>query len=148
MEIILTQDVDKIGKTGSVMKVKDGFARNFLFPRNLAIPATPANLKRIEQEAKMVANLRQQQKEKAETLCERLNGISITVPAVTHDEEKLYGSVSSADIIEALNQEGISEFTKEAVVLDEPIKSIGVYDVTIRLHPEVSAKIKVWVVKK
>ncbi len=148
MEIILIQDVDKIGDRGSVLKVKDGFARNFLFPRNLAMPATPANLKRIEEEAKKVADVRQQQKEKAETLRDHLNRISITIPVAIHDEEKLYGSVSNTDIIEALKQEGISNLTSEAVILDEPIKSIGVYDVTIRLHPEVSAKIKVWVVKK
>ena len=148
MEIILTQDVDKFGKTGSVIKVRDGFARNFLFPRHLAIPATPANLKRIEEEAKRITNLRQQVKEKALSLSNRLNGISITIPVTTHDEDRLYGSIGASDIIEALNQEGISEFSSQAVSLPEPIKSIGVYDVTIRLHPEVSTQIKLWVVKK
>lgn len=148
MEIILTQDVDKLGKIGSVIKVKDGFARNFLFPQHLAMPATPANLKKIEQEAKRTADLHQREKEKAESLRNRLNAMSITIPVIAHDEDKLYGSISTSDIIEALNQEGISELTDDAVTLDEPIKSIGVYDVAIRLHPEVSAKIKVWVVKK
>ena len=74
--------------------------------------------------------------------------MSITIPVATCDEDKLYGSISASDIIEALNQEGISEFTKEAVVLDETIKSVGVYEIGIKLHPEVSAKIKVWVVKR
>jgi large subunit ribosomal protein L9 len=148
MEVILIQDVDKFGKTGSVIKVKDGFARNFLLPRNLAIPATPAGLKRIEQEGRRVIQLQEREKEKALNLSNRLNGISVTISVATHDEEKLYGSISAADIIEALNQEGISEVTSEAVILDEPIKSIGVYDIIIRLYPEVSAKIKVWVVKK
>ena len=148
MEIILIKDVDKIGRMGSVLKVKDGFARNFLFPRHLAMPATTANLKRIEQEAKKIADLQQREKEKALDLSSRLSGTSITIPVIAHDEDKLYGSVSAADIIEALNQEGVAEFSSEAIILNEPIKSIGVYEVMIKLHPEVSAKIKVWVVKK
>ena len=148
MEIILTQDVDKFGKMGSVLKVKEGFARNFLLPRNLAIPATPANLKKIEQEAQRIASLKQREKEEVLNLSNRLNEVSITIPVAAHDEDKLYGSISAADIIEALKQEGISNIAEEAVILDEPIKSIGVYEVGIKLHAEVSAKIKVWVVKK
>ena len=148
MEVILTKDVDKFGKTGSVVKVKRGFARNFLFPNKLAIPATPTNLKKIEQEKERISNLRQREKEKAIDLSSRLNGLSVTIPVATHDDEELYGSIGAYEIIEALNQEGITEVTREAVILAEPIKSIGVYDVMIKLHPEVSAKIKVWVVKK
>ncbi len=148
MEVILVQDLDKLGKKGSVVKVKDGFARNFLLPRNLAIPATPVNLKKIEQESERIASLRQREKEKIESLRNRLDGMSITIPVTVHDEEKLYGSISATNIIEVLNQEGFPGIAREAVMLEEPIKSIGVYDVVIRLHPEVSAKIKVWVVKK
>jgi large subunit ribosomal protein L9 len=148
MEVILVQDLDKLGKTGSVIKVKRGFARNFLFPRNLAIPATPINLQKIEQEAKRINNQHQHQKDKAESLCSRLNGISVTIPVTVHDEDELYGSIGPADIAKVLNQENIAEIDREAVILDEPIKSIGVYDVMIKLHPEVFAKIKVWVVKK
>jgi large subunit ribosomal protein L9 len=148
MEVILTQDMHKLGKAGSVVKVKSGFARNFLLPRNLAVAATPGNLKKIEQAAKRLAGMRQREKEKAEGLAERLKGISITLPAATHDEDKLHGSITAADIVEALRQEGITEVAKEAVILDEPIKSLGVYNMNIRLHPEVFAEIKVWVVKK
>jgi large subunit ribosomal protein L9 len=148
MEVILNIDIDKIGRAGNVIKVKDGFARNFLFPRHMALPATSANLKKIEHEAQRIADQRQREKEKALNLSKRLNGMSITIPVAAYDEDKLYGSVSSLEIIEALKQENISELTKEAVVLDEPIKTIGVFDVMVRLHPEVSAKIKVWVVKK
>ena len=148
MEVILIQDVGKIGKTGSVIKVKRGFARNFLFPRNLAIPATSVNIKKIEQEAKRVINLRQREKDEALNLSNRLKGISITIPVAIHDEDKLYGSISAVDIIESIKQEGITEVEKEAVILDSPIKTTGVYDVTIMLHPEVSAKIKVWVVQR
>ena len=147
MEVILIQDVDKVGKANSVIRVKDGFARNFLFPRNLAIVATPANLKRIEQRQERATSLLQREKEKAINLSNRLNGMSITIPVSTHDAE-LYGSITASSIIEALNEEGVSEVTKDAVILDESIKSTGVYDVMIKLHPEVSAKIRIWVVKK
>lgn len=149
MEVILIQDLDKFGKTGSVIKVKRGFARNFLFPRNLAIPATPNNIKKIEQESKRIVNLQQRQKEKAEKVSMRLGGISVTIPVSTHDEDKLYGSIGPEDIIQVLNQDGVVEVDDvKQVILDEPIKSTGVYDVTVKLHPEVSAKMKVWVVKK
>ena len=148
MEVILIKDSDNLGAAGSVVKVKDGFARNFLLPRKLAIPATPANLKKIEDEKKRAVSLKQRQKEKALQLSQRLSGMSITIPAATYEEDKLYGSIGAANISEALNQEGISEIAKEAVVLDEPIKSTGVYEVELRLHPEVSAKLKVWVVNK
>jgi len=148
MRVILIQDVDKFGKAGSIIEAKPGFARNFLFPRNLAVPATTANLKGVQQEAKQTANLKQHQREEALNLSNRLNSTSITIAVATHDEDKLYGGISENDIIEALNQEGISEVSKEAVILDKPIKSTGVYDVMVRLHPEVSTKVKVWVVKK
>ena len=148
MEVILVQDVGKFGKSGSVIKVKDGFARNFLFPRNLAVPATPGNLKKVEQEKKRIENLRQQEKERAENLAKRISGASITIAAQTHNEDKLYGSISSSEILSALKEEGITEIASDAVILEEPIKTTGVYEVEIRLYPEITAKIKVWVVKK
>jgi large subunit ribosomal protein L9 len=147
MEVILIKDVDKLGKSGSVVKVKDGFARNFLFPRVLAILANPANLKKIQQDKEREDKVRQQENEKSKILSDRLNEMSITISVATHDEDKLYGSISASDIIKALNQEGISGVAEQAVILDEPIKSVGVYDVVIRLRPEISARIKVWVVK-
>ena len=148
MEVILVQDVGKFGKSGSVIKVKDGFARNFLFPRNLAVPATPGNLKKVEQEKKRIENLRQQEKEWAENLAKRLSGLSITIPAQVHNEDKLYGSIGSSEIVSALKEEGITEVERDAVILDESIKSTGVYDVKIRLHQEVIVTIKVWIVKR
>jgi len=148
VEVILVQDVGKFGKSGSVIKVKDGFARNFLFPRNLAVPATPGNLKKVEQEKKRIENLRQQEKEWAENLAKRLSGLSITIPAQVHNEDKLYGSIGSSEIVSALKEEGITEVERDAVILDESIKSTGVYDVKIRLHQEVIVTIKVWIVKR
>ncbi|MFH1678803.1 MAG: 50S ribosomal protein L9 [Candidatus Omnitrophota bacterium] len=148
MEVILKQDNTKFGKTGTVVKVKDGFARNFLFPRNLAIAATPANIKRVEQERQRVQSHRLHEKEQALSLSKRLSEVSITIPVQTHDEGQLYGGINASEITDALKEEGFSEIDKNAVVLDEPIKSIGVYEVTVKLHSEVNAKIKVWVVKK
>ncbi len=148
MEVILTQNLEKLGKTGDVIRVKDGFARNFLLPRGMALLATPVNLRKVKLESEKIAQLRQREKEKAQALSERLNGMSVTIPVAIHDGDKLYGSIGAIDIIDALKQEGFSELTKDMIVLSEPIKSIGVFDVTIRLHSDISTKIKVWVVKK
>lgn len=148
MEVILIRDVDRLGKIGEVRKVKEGFARNYLFLRNLAIPATALNLKRIEQEKRKIGNLHLREKEQALNLSNRLNGKSITILVHTHDEGKLYGSVTVSQIVNALKEDGICAVPQEAVVLDEAIKSTGVYNITIQLHPEVTTQIKVWVVKK
>ena len=148
MKVILIKDVNEIGKTGSVIKVKDGFARNFLFPRKLAMLATAVNLKVVEQEKEKAIKLKALEKEKKLALGNRLNGVSVTIPVAVHDEDKLYAAISASDIIEALKQEGISEIDKQAVVLSSPIKSLGVYDIAVNLDQEVSAKIKVWIVKK
>ncbi|MFH1338972.1 MAG: 50S ribosomal protein L9 [Candidatus Omnitrophota bacterium] len=148
MKVILVQDAGKFGKSGSVIKVKDGFARNFLFPRNLAVPATPGNLKKVEQERKRIESMRQQEKELAENLAKRLSGMPITIAAEIHNEDQLYGSIGPSELLSALKEEGITELAGDAVILEEPIKATGVYEVKIKLHPEVTAKIKVWVVKK
>ncbi len=146
MEVILTKDVDKIGKAGSVLKVKDGFARNLLFPRKLAVPVTAANLKRIEQEKEKLSHLAEEKKQEALALKERLEKLSLTISASAQNEQNLYGSVTSQDISAGLKEEGI-EIDKNLIILDEPIKSLGVYEVSVKLHPEVQTKIKVWVVK-
>lgn len=147
MDVILTQDVNKIGKLGSVVKVKDGFARNFLIPNNLAILATAGNLKKIEQEKQKKNIQLQKAKKDAERLKERLANISLTLPALIQEDEKLYGSITSQDIVAALKEENF-DIDKNAIILDEPIKSLGIFEVPIKLHPEISTKIKVWVVKK
>lgn len=147
MEIILNQDVDRIGKAGAIVKVKDGFARNFLIPNSLAVPLTPANLKKIEQEKQRKALELTKHKKDAEELKEKISALSLTMPVLTHDEEKLYASITAQDISAALKEEGL-DIDKNCIVLDEPLKSLGIYEVPINLHPEVSLKVKVWVVKK
>jgi len=147
MEVILKKDVEKIGKAGTVVKVKEGFARNFLFPRNLAQPATSATLKKLEQDELVSSAQSAKTKEESEKLKERLDSLSLTISALTQGEEKLYGSIHANEISEALKEEGFS-IDKNLIVPVEPIKSLGIYEIPIKLHPEVIAKLKLWVVKK
>jgi len=147
MEVILKQDVDKIGKSGSVVKVKDGFARNYLIARGLAIPLTTSSLKQLEQEKLKKIASQEKFKKESEVIKEKLSGISLTIAALTQDDEKLYGSITNHDIAQALKDEGM-DIDKNIIFLEEPIKALGIYEVAIKLHPEVEAKVKVWIVKK
>jgi large subunit ribosomal protein L9 len=147
MEVILIQDVNGIGKMGAVVKVKDGFARNFLFLKNLAVISTAGNLKTLEL-ARQKKNLQMEKiKKGAEKVRDRLQNLSLTIPVLTQDKEKLYGSISAADLQNALKEENI-DIDKNDILLEEPIKALGIYEVPVNLHPEISAKIKVWIVKK
>jgi len=147
MEVILNKDVEKIGKAGSVVKVKEGFARNFLFPHNLAKLATAGSLKKLEQEKQVRSAQSAKAKEELLVVKNRLAELSLTISALAGDEEKLYGSISAHDISEALKDEGFS-IDKNIIDLAEPIKSLGIYEIQIKLHPEITAKLKLWVVKK
>ena len=147
MEVILTKDVEKIGKVGSVVKVKDGFAHNFLFPKSLAIPVTPGNLKKIEQEKQKIAAESEKIKQEALGLKERLDNLSLTIPALAQDDKALFGSITALDISSAIKNEGL-ELDKGLIQLTEPIKELGIYEIPVKLHPEVSSKLKVWIVKK
>ncbi|MFH0826816.1 MAG: 50S ribosomal protein L9 [Candidatus Omnitrophota bacterium] len=147
MEVILNQDVDKLGKAGSVIKVKDGFARNFLIPNGLALPLTPGNLKKLEQEKERKKAQLEKVKQESLELKVKLDGVSLTIPALVQEEDKLYGSITSQDVSQALEEEGFT-IDKNTIVLDEAIKTLGIYEIPVRLHPEVNATIKVWIVKK
>jgi len=147
MEVILHQDIERIGKTGQIVKVKDGFARNFLIPNGLALPLTPANLKKLEQEKQIKTLQLEKAKREAEGLKEKLAHLSLTIPVLTHDEDRLYASITAQDLAVALKEEGF-DIDKNSILLEEPIKSLGIYEVLVNLHPEIPAKIKVWVVKK
>lgn len=147
MEVILNKDVSKIGKAGMVVQVKEGFARNFLFPHNLAKPATASSLKKLEQEQSTRSAQSAKIKEESELIKQRLSALSLTLPALTQGEEKLYGSIHAHEIAEALAAEGFA-IDKNCIELAEPIKSLGIYEIPVKLHPEVIAKVKLWVVKK
>jgi|YelNatPaOPRAMG01_1025707.scaffolds.fasta_scaffold11865_2 large subunit ribosomal protein L9 len=147
MKVILLKDIEKLGKTYDVVEVKDGFARNYLIPQKKAIPLTDKNLKYIEEQKKKILREKETEKKKACELAKKLEGKSINVLMKVHDNDQLYGSVTAQKISEALEQEGF-KIDKKCIILDEPIKSLGVFDCLIRLHPEVETKIKVWVVKE
>jgi large subunit ribosomal protein L9 len=147
MEIILSEDVAKLGRIGDVVKVKDGYARNYLIPRKLAMMATRDNLKKIAaQKARSLQELEKVKKE-AQDLAEKLNKISCTVTVEVNDLDKLYGSVTDAEISRALELEGFT-IDKKKIILEKPIEELGIFEVGIQIHSEVTAKIRVWVAKK
>lgn len=147
MEVILNKDVEKIGKAGSIVQVKEGFARNFLFPRDLAKPATSGSLKILEQEKQIKFAQSAKLREESTELQKRLNSLSLTISALTQGEDKLYGRVSAQDISEALKNEGFS-IDKNNIDLVEPIKSLGIYEIPVKLYLDVIATVKLCVVKK
>lgn len=147
MEVILKQDVDRLGRTGAIVKVKNGYARNFLIPCGLAIPVTARNLKLLEEEKQRRAQQLESVRREAEELKLRLEKFSLTIPAQAYEQDKLYGSISQQDIADALKEEGF-DIDKNSVILGEPIKSLGIYEVNIKLYQDIFTKIKVWVVKK
>lgn len=147
MKVILIQDVDKLGKSGQSVKVKDGFARNFLIPNGLAVLANPANLKKLEQEKQKRISQLEKIKKESEELKNRLANLSLTLPVLTQSEDGLYAKVTSLDISRALKEEGF-EVDKKSIIMDKPIDSLGIYEIPIQLHPQVSTEIKVWIVKK
>jgi len=147
MEVILNKEVQDVGKAGSVVKVKDGFALNYLIPKGLAVVSTSANRKKLELQNLRNAQTLEKRKQEALLLKEKINGVSLTIPVLSHDQDKLYGNVSAQDIARSLKDEGY-EIDKNIIDLDEPLKALGIYEVPLKLHPEVTAMIKIWIVKK
>ena len=147
MEVILSQDVEKLGKVGQVVEVKDGYARNFLIPQRKAYLATAANLKKIEQERTRKAALEEQVKKETQALAEKLSKVSCTIAVEVNDLDKLYGSVTEADIAKVLEAEGHS-VDKKSIILEKPIEELGIFEVPIKLPHDVTAKVRLWVTKK
>jgi large subunit ribosomal protein L9 len=147
MKIILKKDHPNLGNIGDVLSVKNGFARNFLIPQGIAVLATPKNVRILEEEQKMSARRGHKDKRQAELVAQELEKISITATVAVGDEDRVFGSVTSQTIAELLLKKGY-EIDKRKIILDEPIKALGVYTVPIKLHSEIEAKIRVWVVKE
>ena len=147
MNVILCQNVESLGKVGQVLKVKDGYARNFLFPRKIAIAATDGNIKRIEQHKARELALDAKRKQEAEQYAEKLSKVSCTLAVEVNDLEKLYGAVTETDIAQALAQEG-QPVDRKTVVIPRPIEELGIFEIGVKLHPEVTAKVRLWVTKK
>jgi large subunit ribosomal protein L9 len=147
MEVILRHAVENLGKPGEVVKVKNGYARNYLLPRNLAYEATPGNLKRIQQERDRLEAAENQRRGAASEVATKLEQVSLTFSARVGEEGKLFGSVTAADIAQQLEQQGF-HIEKRQIDLHEPIKTLGVYRVPVRLHADVKPEIRVWVIKQ
>jgi large subunit ribosomal protein L9 len=147
MNIILVENVEKLGQVGDVVKVKSGYARNYLLPRQLGIPATDGNLKRIEREKVKRLAIYEAERKVAQEKADLLSKISITIAAEVNDQEKLYGAISEAEILHALEAEG-QKIDKKSLVLDKPVDDLGVFEIGVKLHPQVIAKIRLWVTKK
>lgn len=147
MEIILRADVQHLGKVGEVVKVKDGYARNYLLPKGLAYPATEANKKRITYEGERLAKQQAAEKSAAETEATRLAEVHLTFAAKVGEEDKLYGSVTASDIQRKLEEMGI-HVDKRKIDLPEPIRELGDFNVGIKIHPEVRPEVRVTVVKE
>ena len=147
MKVILREDVAELGSAGQTIEVKSGYGRNFLFPRNLAIPATKANLKSIDEIGKQTAIREKKRRRGAEIIKDRIEKVSVSAEVQVGEEDKVFGSVTSADISTLLEKEGIL-IDKRAIELKEPIKALGVYTIPVRVDKDMTADLKVWVIKK
>ncbi len=147
MEVILTQDVAGIGKSGAVVKVKDGFARNYLLLKNLAMPVTAGNIKSLEQDRLRRSLKEEKAKKEAEELKSKIAALSLTITVLTQEKDKLYANIGAQEIQNALSEEGFN-LDKKTILLEEPIKALGIYQVPLKFHPEVTGEVKVWIVKK
>ncbi len=147
MEVILREHVDNLGKRGEIVKVADGYARNYLLPRKLALPATEGNRKHVERERKIMETREAEEKAGAEAISTRLAAVDISIARRVGDTEQLYGSVTAADIVEFLKAKGF-EVDRRKLILPEPLKALGEFDVPLKLHREVTVPLKVKVVKE
>lgn len=146
VKVLLQSDVDNLGVGGEVVRVRAGYARNFLLPRGLALPATAGNLSRVEELKKAALSRKKQEREVAEQLAQKLGALSISVARAVGEEGKMYGSVTAKDVADAAARAGI-EVDRRRITLGDPIKQLGTFQVTVKLHPEVTATLKVEVVK-
>ena len=145
MKVILTQDMDSLGLAGEIVEVARGYARNYLIPKKVALEATEDNIKRTETQRKNIEVKRIKLKEDAQKIKERLAEVTISIAQKVGEEDKLYGSVTTMNIADELEKQGIT-IDRRKIILDKPIKSLGEFSVPIKLHPQVTASIKVTVV--
>ena len=149
IKVILRQDVAELGASGDVVTVKPGYARNFLLPRGLAYEATDSNIRQLEDEKRRAEAKSKRDYLEARRRASQLEPVSLTFHANAGEEGKLFGSITSGDIADRLKEQGLDfEVDKRDIELDEPIKSLGVYSVAVRLHTDVKPEIKLWVIKQ
>jgi large subunit ribosomal protein L9 len=147
MQVILRDDMDNLGKSGEVVNVKPGYARNYLLPRGLAVKATASDVARVEHDKRVIAARTAKLAKEAQAEADKLSQVSVSIARAVGEEDKLYGSVTSRDIAEALREQGVVVDSKK-IHLDEPIKALGMVEIPVKLGRGVTANIKVWVVKE
>jgi len=147
MQLILKEDLDNLGKSGDIVNVKPGYGRNFLLPRGLAVLATADDVSRVAHEKRVIAARTAKMAKESQAEADRLSQVTVSIARAVGDEDKLFGSVTSRDISEALAEQKVTIDAKK-IQLDEPIKALGMTEVPVKLGRGVTAKIKVWVVKK
>ena len=147
MKIILTKDHESLGEAGDIVKVKDGYARNYLIPRSLGLVASKSNTKIYEESKKQKSALKNREKEKAETLATEISKVSLTASVQVGEDEKVFGAITSQDIASLLSEKGFT-VDKRDIILEEPIKALGIYNVPIKVEKDVEAEVKLWVIKE
>jgi len=147
MKVILRKNYDKLGEIGDLVEVKNGFARNFLIPRQIAYIATPGNIKAFEEEKKLILKKESKELEEAQKIASELENISISIPVKVGEEDKIFGSVTTQMIADSLNEKGF-QIDKRKIEITEPIKALGIYSVNVKLHPKVNSTVKTWVVRE
>jgi large subunit ribosomal protein L9 len=147
MQVILKQHIENIGQAGDLINVAPGFARNYLLPKNLAILANAKDIKQLEHQKRLKQAIKEKHLRDCEKMARTLEGLSLTIIRKAGENDRLFGSVTTIDIAEALTNEGVT-IERKRMHLEEPIKALGIYTIPIRLHQEVTANLKVWVVKE
>lgn len=147
MKVILRQNFESLGKIGDVVEVKSGYARNYLLPRGIAYAASKGNIRSLDEEKKVLEKRNKQELAAAELLSSELEKISVTIPVQVGEEDKIFGTVTTQMIADALKEKEY-DIDKRKIEIEEPIKALGIYGVNIKLHPSVTSKIKVWVVRE
>lgn len=147
MKVILRQNIETLGQIGEIVDVKDGYAENYLIPRKLAYAALKGNIRALDEEKKNLTKKREQELKAAELLSSELEKISVTIPVQVGEEDKIFGTVTTQMLADALKEKGY-EIDKRKIEIEEQIKSLGIYTINIKLHTNVNAKIKVWVVRE
>lgn len=147
MKVILRKDFEALGQIGDIVEVKEGYARNFLIPRKIAFTALTGNMRALEEEKQNLARKSEHELQAAEALATELEKVSVTIPVQVGEEDKIFGSVTNQMISDALSEKDY-EIDKRKIEIEEAIKTLGIYSVNLKLHKNINAKIKVWVVRE
>lgn len=146
MKVLLRKDYESLGQTGDVVDVKPGFARNYLIPQQIVLPLTKSNKNIFEEEQKRVVMQTRREQVDSEEMAKKLEKVSVTATVTVGEDDRIFGTVTNQNISDLLREKGF-EIDKKIISLDEPVKALGIYPVTIKLHQNVESKIKLWVVK-